>query len=242
MKPDNISLPDWNIIKHKYKNNLDEIISRIDEGYPVQYLIGNVQFLNTTISVNEGVLIPRFETELLVSKTIEYIKKTFTNKIDILELGTGSGCIAIALAKNLDCNVTAFDISDEAIKLAKKNSINNSVVINIKKQDMLEKLNQNYDVIIANPPYISLDGYVDENVLKYEPHLALFAKDRGLYFYKEIFKKHLNNLNKPGIMALEIGDNQMENLKKMLINYPDYKYSFEYDLTGRVRYLFIFNE
>ena len=242
MKPDNISLPDFEILQEKYPDNLNAIIQKINEGYPVQYLIGNVEFLNTKINVNENVLIPRFETELLVSKTIEYAKDIFNKKIGILDLGTGSGCIAIALAKNLDCNVTALDISNKAIMLAQDNAIQNFVDINFKNQDMLDELNGNYDVIISNPPYISLDGYVDENVLKYEPHLALFAKDKGLYFYKEILKRHLKNLNIPGIMAFEIGDNQVDSLKEILKDYPYLKYSFEKDLTDRYRYLFIFNE
>ena len=242
MKPDKISLPDWNILKEKYADNLEEVLRKIADGYPVQYLIGNVEFLNTIINVDERVLIPRFETETLVLKTINYAKEKFNKKINIIDLGTGSGCIAIALSKNLNSNVTAIDISTDALELAQKNADLNSVVINIKSQDMLDDLEDNYDIIISNPPYIPVDGYVDESVLKYEPHLALYAKDNGLFFYKGILKKHLKKLNKPGFMAFEIGDKEVEGLKEILKDYKELKYSFEYDLTNRYRYLFIFNE
>ena len=111
MKLENISLPDLELLKNKYKNNFEEIIKKIESGYPVQYLIGNVEFYNSIIKVNENVLIPRFETDVLFDKTINYAKKKFNKKIKIIDLGTGSGCISIALAKELDANVDALDIS-----------------------------------------------------------------------------------------------------------------------------------
>ena len=107
---------------------------------------------------------------------------------------------------------------------------------------MLDDLEENYDIIISNPPYIPLNGYVEDSVLKYEPHLALFASDNGIYFYKQIINKHLKKLNKPGLMAFEIGDNEMPFLKTFLDDNFNLKYEFLNDLTGRVRYLFIYNE
>ena len=104
---------------------------------------------------------------------------------------------------------------------------------------MTENLSNNYDIIISNPPYIPYNGYVEDKVKENEPNIALFASDNGLFFYKEILKKHLNNLNSPGIMAFEFGDNQ-KNLLEDIIKKLNLKYSFENDFQGLPRYLFIF--
>lgn len=240
MKPDYISMPDWQILKEKYPNT-DELLEKLQTGYPPQYLIGDVEFLNTKIKVNENVLIPRFETENLVDKTIKYAKKLFKNKINIVDLGTGSGCIAIALKKNLDCDVTAIDISKEALEIAKSNALINEVKVTFLDKSMIEPLDKNYDILISNPPYIPYDGYVEKKVKTYEPSLALFAEDSGLYFYKEILNKHLKNLNKPGLIAFEIGDHQQNLLEEYLKKF-NLKYCFENDFQGLPRYLFIFNE
>lgn len=241
-KPKNISFKDYFLLKEKYPNNLAEILIRIEKGYPVQYIIGNVEFLDCIIDVDKRVLIPRFETEYFVSKIIDYAKIKFNKKISIIDLGTGSGCIAIALKKFLNCEVTATDISKDALNVAKKNAQRNNVKINFLEQDIIEPLNNLYDIIVSNPPYISNDGYVEEKVLKFEPHLALFAPDKGLYFYKKIISNNLKNLNKPGLMAFELGDHQMPILKKYLQSFGNIKYEFTKDLTGRIRYLFIYNE
>lgn len=236
MKPSYISTPDWEILQKKYPNK-EELINKLQSGYPSQYLIGNVEFLNTIIDVDERVLIPRYETEYLVDKTIHYANNLFNKPLNIIDLGTGSGCIAIALKKNLDSKVSALDISIDAINLAKENAQKNNVDITFINESMTNNLTQNYDIIISNPPYISYNGYVEEKVLKNEPNIALFAPDDGIYFYKEIINKHYKNLNSPGIMAFEIGDNQKDKLKELVTNY---KHSFENDLQGLPRYLFIF--
>lgn len=240
MKPDYISMPDWQILKEKYPDT-NELLEKLATGYPPQYLIGDVEFLNTKIKVNENVLIPRFETENLVDKTIKYAKEMFNHKVNILDLGTGSGCIAIAIKKNLDCEVTALDISEKALELAKSNALLNNVEVTFLRKSMTEPLDKNYDIIISNPPYIPYDGYVEKNVKAYEPSLALFAEDSGLYFYKEILNKHLKNLNKPSLIAFEIGDNQQFLLEDYLSEF-NLKYCFENDFQGLTRYLFIFNE
>lgn len=241
-KPQNINIKDWQLLNELYSNNLEDIINKINTGYPIQYLIGNVEFLNTIIDVDERVLIPRFETEYLVSLVIDYAKNHFNHKLSTIDLGTGSGCIAIALKKNLNSDVTAVDISESALDLAKENAMKNNVEITFLKQDMLDDLPTNYDIIISNPPYIPQNGYVEERVLNYEPHLALFAKDQGIYYYKQIINKHLKNLNKPGLMAFEIGDNEMPLLKTFLDETITLRYEFVSDLTSRIRYLFIYNE
>lgn len=239
MKPDYISKPDWDILTSKYsKEELNHLLST---GVSPQYLIGNVEFLNTTITIDKRVLIPRFETEYLVDKTIKYASNIFNKTINIIDLGTGSGCIAIALKKNLDANITALDVSSDALEVAKQNAILNNTDITFVNQSMTEPLKNNYDIIISNPPYIPHDGYVQEIVKNNEPPLALYASDNGLYFYKYILNNHLKNLNKPGLIAFEIGDNQRQFLEP-LVDKLNLKYSFEKDLQGLDRYLFIFNE
>lgn len=239
MKPDYISKPDWDILTSKYSK--EELNNLLSSGVSPQYLIGNVEFLNTTITIDKRVLIPRFETETLVDKTIKYASNMFNKTINIIDLGTGSGCIAIALKKNLDANITALDISSDALEVAKQNAILNNTDITFINQSMTKPLKNNYDIIISNPPYIPYDGYVQEIVKNNEPSLALYASDNGLYFYKYILNNHLKNLNKPGLIAFEIGDNQRQSLE-ILVDKLNLKYSFEKDLQGLDRYLFIFNE
>lgn len=238
MKPDYISIPDWKLLTKKYLDT-NKLLELLSTGCPPQYLIGNVEFCGNIINVDERVLIPRFETETLVDKTINYAKEMFNKKISIIDLGTGSGSIAISLKKNLDSIVTALDISSDALEVAESNALLNNTEINFINKSMTDSLNNNYDIIISNPPYIPYDGYVQDKVKNNEPNLALFASDNGLYFYKEILNKHLNNLNSPGLLAFEIGDNQKELLEE-IVKSTNLKYSFENDLQGLPRYLFIF--
>ena len=231
------------IKKYVAEDKIDEALKKLDKGIPVQYIIGNVEFYNSLIEVNENVLIPRFETELLVEKTINYLKSMFDKTIDIIDLGTGSGCIAIALKKELDAKITAVDISADALEVAKKNAKNNNVDIEFILHDITMPFNKKYDCIISNPPYLTNNSNIEKSVLDNEPHIALFAKDNGLYYYKIILEYKDIMLNKKGLIAFEIGDNQKTLLEEYINNnYKDLKYSFEKDLTNRYRYLFIFNE
>ena len=239
MKPEYITNTDWQLLKEKYRDNIEEVLDKLEEHYPVQYLIGNVEFLNTIIHVDERVLIPRFETELLVEKTIQKLKKMKLENPNILELGTGSGCISIALKKNIDCKVSAVDISEDAIQVARENATLNKVSIDFKVQDMLNINYEGYDLIISNPPYVSETEPVGKET-QYEPQNALFAKEKGLFFYQEIIKKISKLSTKPKLIAFEIGMTQgnelLEFSKKHLSTMTS---SIEKDLTGRDRYLFI---
>ena len=231
------------IKKYVSEEKIQQALKRLEDGEPVQYIIGNVEFYNSIIDVNKNVLIPRFETELLVVKTIKYLKEMFNKKIDIVDLGTGSGCIAISLKKAIDCNVTALDISKEALEVAKSNAIKNNVDIDFQEYDITKLYNKIFDCIISNPPYIAKDAYIEQKVLDNEPIIALFADDNGLYFYKKILEYSSKMLHKKSLIAFEIGDNQKELLEDYLNNnYKDINYKFEKDLTDRYRYLFIFNE
>ncbi len=211
--------------------------------YPIQYLIGYVNFYGYKINVNESVLIPRYETEFLVEKTLGYAKKLFNSNIDVLDLCTGSGCIAISIAKNISSSVSASDISESALELAKNNAKINDVNINFIKSNILDNINDKYDLIISNPPYISHDEEVMDSVKLYEPHLALYADDNGLYFYDKILKNINKNLKSKYIIAFEIGYKQAGDIKKLVNKYlGDVKVIVEKDLSLKDRYLFIINE
>ena len=180
--------------KYLPEDKLEEGLRKYNLGIPVQYIVGNVDFYGNIIEVNENVLIPRFETEELVDRVIKRLKDKI--RLDVVDLGTGSGCIAIALAKNLDCAVDAVDISSSALEVAKRNAINNNVDINFYLGDMLKPLNKKYDLIISNPPYIAYDEEI-MNIVKYnEPSIALYADNNGLYYYEQILANCAKYLKK----------------------------------------------
>jgi release factor glutamine methyltransferase len=230
------------IKKYVPKEKQKEALEKLKDNYPVQYLIGNVDFYDCNIKVNESVLIPRFETELLVDKTIKIIKSKFDNKISIIELGTGSGAISIALKKNLNCDIKAIDISNKALSLAKENAKLNNVDIVFSNHDMHIKPNGKYDVIISNPPYLTSDIKIAKPVL-HEPKLALYAKDNGLEFYKSILGYAKNILNDRFLIAFEIGEEQSIKIEKIAKeNLDNVIITCENDLTGKPRYIFIESE
>ena len=188
-----IGLAELKALKENYQGNLEEAQKKLEEGYPIQYLIGHVDFYNCKIKVNENVLIPRYETEYLVEKTIKLLKtKNLKTGIDLC---TGSGAIAIALKKNLNIKIDACDISNLALKIAQENAQKNNTNIFFFKKDILtEEIEGKYDFIISNPPYIKENEYTSPET-KYEPSIALYAKDNGLEFYKKIIEISPNVLN-----------------------------------------------
>ena len=228
--------------KYLKDKTLDEGIELLNKGIPVQYIVGNVDFYGYNFKVNENVLIPRFETEELVEKTIKYINKYFNKKVDILDLGTGSGCIAITLKKELDCNVDAVDISPKALKIAKLNAKNNNVDITFYEGDMLNPINKIYDVIISNPPYIAYNEEIMEIVKNNEPHTALYAEDNGLKYYKDIISNANKYLKEKSIIAFEIGEKQGNLILEYAKNYfKDSIITVEKDMQNRDRFVFIIN-
>ena len=223
------------------KDKLEAGLKELKKGKPVQYIVGNVDFYDVNLLVNENVLIPRFETETLVEKTINYAKK-LTEPLDILDIGTGSGAIAITLAKHLSCHVLATDISEEALEIAKINSKRNNVQIDFKQSDILKNVQGKFDIIISNPPYIAKDEVIDDLVKDNEPHLALYAEEDGLYFYRNILENVKPFLKEKSLIAFEIGMTQSKAITKIAQNYlPHAKIITEKDLTGKDRYIFIFN-
>lgn len=228
--------------KYMEPSRLEEGIEKLKNNIPVQYIVGNVDFYNVNLIVNENVLIPRFETEELVEKTIEYANDFFNKEISILDIGTGSGCIALSLKKNLHtCSVDAVDISEKALGVALENAERNKLEVNFFKSDIFENVHKKYDLIISNPPYIAYDEEIMDIVKQNEPHLALYAEDQGYYFYEEIIKNADNYLNDKGMLAFEIGQNQGKKIKEFVNLYmKDAKVVLKKDLQDRNRFIFVF--
>lgn len=226
--------------KYLDKDKLEEGLEQLKQGIPVQYIVGNIDFYGNTINVNKNVLIPRFETELLVDKTIKYIKTNFKHHVDILDIATGSGCIAITLKKEIDSTVDASDISESALKVAQENALNNKVDINFINSDMLTNITKKYDIIISNPPYLTKEDDIMDIVKNNEPEIALYAKDNGLYYYDVILKNIKNNLKDKYFIAFEIGYTQGEAIKNIALKYLDnINVKIEKDYSNKDRFVFI---
>ena len=193
-----------------------EAISERSEHIPLQYITGRQQFMDFGFIVNEDVLIPRPETELLVEKVTSYIKKRY---VKVLDMCTGSGCIAVSIDRMCaNADVTAVDISEKALKVAGENNVNNQGRVTFVQSDLFENINETYDVIVSNPPYIptsDIDTLMEE-VREHEPHLALDGSADGLKFYREICTNAVNYLNKNGKIFLEIGYDQGQTVPELL--------------------------
>lgn len=188
---------------------LDQIAHLLNQHQPVQYILGHEEFMGLDFNVNPSVLIPRPETEELV----EWILKDYskTNELSIIDIGTGSGCIAISLKKNIpSAIVDAIDISEDALKIAQKNGQKNNVEIQFIQSDILSfDLQKLYDVIVSNPPYVleKEKAEMNRNVLDFEPSTALFVKDNDpLLFYKRIVNIALEKLKNKGSLYFEINE------------------------------------
>ena len=242
-RPSNISALNWQLLQKKY-NNLVPIIDKINSGYPIQYLIGNVDFYGYIIKVNPSVLIPRFETELLVEKTLNYIRKLNFTSSSVLDIGTGSGCISVVLKSECkDLEITAIDNSSKALYVAKSNAKMNKVKINFILKDVFKfNLINNYDIIISNPPYIPENSNVSDNI-KYEPQEAIFVKGDPLTFYDQILKISQKCLNEKHLIAFEIDEDYGKDMVKLAKKYyPDDDILLEKDLNNKDRFLFIMNK
>lgn len=230
--------------KYVPEEKVEEGLKRLEQGEPVQYIIGNVDFYGFIFDVDRRVLIPRFETEELVEKTVNYIHKNFSKPISIIDLGTGSGCIAITLKKLLpSSHVVAVDISSDALEVARLNALKNEVEITFQKNDMLHGISDKFDVIISNPPYIDYEEEIMEVVSKNEPALALYADHNGLYFYEDILKNCSRNLKEKFLIAFEIGQTQGEDITRLAHQYlENIEVKIEKDMKGLDRFVFITNQ
>ena len=226
-------------LKKYYKGNIEEGVKRLNNGEPVQYIVGDVDFYGNTIKVDKRVLIPRFETEGLCEIAKTYLK----DNMDCIDLGTGSGCIAITLKKmNSKINMDALDISGDALELAKENAKLNNVEMNFYENNMLENINKKYDLIISNPPYIKYEEDVMDIVKNNEPNIALYADNEGLYYYEEILKNAKKNLKEEYVILFEMGYDQGDKIKSIAHKYLDCNVIIKKDLQGFDRYVIIENK
>ena len=240
---DTVLKPDF-LITNKNLTDLKNIVKRLQKEEPVQYILGNTEFYGLPFLVNKNTLIPRTETEELVAWVLDEIKVLANNKItepSILDIGTGTGCIPISLAKNLtSLNISAIDISTEALLIAKQNAILNKVTIEFIELDILntESLPREYDVIISNPPYVrELEKEeIKNNVLENEPHLALFVEDENpLIFYNKIADLAKQQLSKNGMLFFEINQYLGKETVNMLVKKGFKNIQLKKDLFGNDR-------
>ena len=223
-------------ISNKYK----EQVLMVKGNVPIQYVIGNVDFYGNNFIVNKNVLIPRFETEELVENTIKLIQENFDYPVNIIDLGCGTGCIGLSLKKKLDnSNVTLLDISKEALDVAKENASNLNCEVDYLLSDMWDNVNNKYDVVISNPPYIRNDEEIEDLVYNNEPHLALYGGEDGLDLYRKIRKDLLNHVNDHFLVALEIGDLQKEGVVNIFNDIDGANIITKKDLSNRDRMVFI---
>ncbi|WP_308688338.1 peptide chain release factor N(5)-glutamine methyltransferase [uncultured Streptococcus sp.] len=201
------------------KQFVEEIYQHLAAHKPAQYIIGQADFFGMQLKVDERVLIPRPETEELVELILT---ENPEDKLKVLDIGTGSGAIALALAKNrLDWSVTAADISQDALELASENAKNQNLNIFFKKSDCFAEISEKYDIIVSNPPYISREdeSEVGLNVIYSEPHLALFADEDGLAIYRRIAEDAKDYLTDGGKIYLEIGYKQGQSVPVLFRKY-----------------------
>ncbi len=230
-------------LKKYYNGNINDAIKRLEAGEPVQYIVGNVDFYGYELDVNKNVLIPRRETEELVEEVIKR-SKTFNNPV-IIDVGTGSGAIAISLSKELKIHVYASDISDKAIEVAKTNVDKTKANVTLLNGDMLKPYIENdikVDILVSNPPYIKENEEIEDIVKDNEPHLALYAKNNGLEFYESILKDAKEVLNDKYLIAFEIGETQGEDIKALAPKYlGNVNVEIKRDLSDKNRFVFVYN-
>jgi release factor glutamine methyltransferase len=225
---------------------ITDALQDLKKNIPIQYILGETEFYGFPVKVNKNVLIPRPETEELV----DWILKTECNKgdiqLNILDIGTGSGCIAISISKKLSkANVYALDISEEALVIAKLNAEINDVDIQFVQGNILNSQTWNneikstaFDIIVSNPPYIRKleQEQMRENVLNYEPHLALFVNNEDpLQFYKAIAEYALKNLKMNGVLYFEINEYLGNQMLQLLENYNFNSIELKQDIFGKDR-------
>ena len=225
------------LTKEKEELYFSLIDKHIEKNVPLSHLAGFEYFYDRKFKVTKDVLSPRMETEELIYKVIEYIKSINKINIKILDLCTGSGIIGITLRKELESKsleVVASDISKEALKVAKENAIMNEA--EVIQSDIFENINEKFDIIVSNPPYIAYNDKItmEDNVLNYDPHLALFAEEDGMYFYREIVENAKEYLEEDGLVFFEIGYDQREKILK-LANENGFKAEVYKDINGRDR-------
>ena len=223
-------------VTEEEKEFVEEIYKKLANHIPAQYIIGHAEFFGMQLKVDERVLIPRPETEELVELILDENPK---ENLKVLDIGTGSGAIALALAKNRpDWTITAADISQDALDLAMENANNQGLALSFIKSDCFSEISSKYDIIVSNPPYISRvdEAEVGLNVLHSEPHLALFADEDGLAIYRRIAEEAKDYLKDGGKIYLEIGYKQGQSVPALFKeNFPEKRVRTLKDQFGQDR-------
>lgn len=223
-------------ISEEERQFVEDIYRKLANHIPAQYIIGLAEFFGMQLKVDERVLIPRPETEELVELILAENPK---ENLKVLDIGTGSGAIALALAKNRpDWTITASDISQDALDLAMENAKNQGLTLSFIKSDCFSEISSKYDIIVSNPPYISRvdEAEVGLNVLHSEPHLALFADEDGLAIYRRIAEESKDFLNDGGKIYLEIGYKQGKSVPALFMeNLPEKRVRTLKDQFGQDR-------
>lgn len=230
-------------LNDEQQKDVMQLTSALLQHKPVQYVLGEAWFMNMRLRVNEHVLIPRSETEELVDWIVNNTKDMDHPDVNILDIGTGSGCIAIALKKNLPLSaVTGTDLSEEALQVAKINAAEQNTLIDFLHADILHPSDWNqlshYDIIVSNPPYISVSekNTIHKNVLDFEPHLALFVPDNDpLLFYKAIIQFCKNHLIQQGLLYFEINEGSGDEVIKLLNKEGFINVELKKDMQGKDR-------
>jgi len=202
---------------------ISSVLKRRIKGEPIQYILGKTEFMGIEFKVTPDVFIPRPETEIVVEKAIDLVHSSEFMVHSILDIGTGSGCIAVSLAKNLPAaEITAIDISEDAIRVAKENALRSDSKINFLISDLFsnrELRTMNYELIISNPPYIpSAEIEKLQPEIKYEPRIALDGGPDGLGFYRRIISEATRYLKEGGFLLMEMGYSQKEEIKNIFQN------------------------
>ena len=227
-------------VTEEEKDFVEEIYNKLAAHIPAQYIIGHAEFFGMQLKVDERVLIPRPETEELVDLILT---ENPEKNLKVLDIGTGSGAIALALAKNRpDWSVTATDISQDALDLATENAKRQDLNLSFIKSDCFSEISSKYDIIVSNPPYISRADEVEVglNVLHSEPHLALFADEDGLAIYRRIAEDSKDYLNDGGKIYLEIGYKQGQSVPALFKeNFPGKRVRTLKDQFGQDRMVVI---
>jgi release factor glutamine methyltransferase len=220
-------------------------VKQVLAGKPIQYVVGEVPFLDVVLKVNEAVLIPRPETEELVHNILTQWR---TEKCATLDIGTGSGCIAIALSHaRPQWTVDAWDVSEKALQVAVENNDVNGTRVNFECQDILQSkdTSKRWNLIISNPPYIPLNECkdMDAQVLDHEPHLALFTpNDDPLLFYRSIYHFACTHLEENGLIALEVHARYAESVAQLWQAQSQWRVQIEKDLQGKDRFVFVYHQ
>ena len=227
-------------VTEEEKQFVEEIYKKLAAHIPAQYIIGHAEFFGMQLKVDERVLIPRPETEELVELILA---ENPEENLKVLDIGTGSGAIALALAKNRpDWSVTAADISQDALELATENAKRQDLDLTFIRTDCFSEISSKYDIIVSNPPYISREDQeeVGLNVLHSEPHLALFADENGLAIYRRIAQESKDYLNDGGKIYLEIGYKQGQSVPDFFRkNFPEKRVRTLKDRFGQDRMVVI---